>query len=233
MQPIIKMKKFFYIFLATLVFQVSQGQIHELGVFVGGSNFIGDVGKTQYIDPNQPALGILYKWNKTPRFSWRFSAMRARIKGDDSASELESRRERGLHFENTITEVAAGFEFNFFDFNEHLSGFMATPYVHSGIGYFGSDNLYVQNKKYYNEDSSWKLAIPMVVGIKMKIANNLILGIESGARYTFADDLDGSTPKNKQYDYLKFGNPNSNDWYVFTGATLTYTFGKKPCYCKE
>ncbi|MDX1317352.1 MAG: DUF6089 family protein, partial [Xanthomarina gelatinilytica] len=22
-----------------------------------------------------------------------------------------------------------------------------------------------------------------------------------------------------------------NDWYMFTGVTLTYTFGRKPCYC--
>lgn len=233
MQPIIKMKKFFYIFLSTLVFQVSQAQIHELGVFVGGSNFVGDVGKTQYIDPNKPALGLLYKWNKSPRLSWRFSLMHTKIKANDADSELESRKERGLSFENTITEVSAGFEFNFFDFNQHLSGFKSTPYIHSGISYFGSDNLYVLNKQYQVEDSSWKLAIPIVAGIKMKIANSLILGIESGVRYTFVDDLDGSLPKNSQFDSLKFGNTNSNDWYVFTGATLTYTFGKKPCYCKD
>jgi hypothetical protein len=28
--------------------------------------------------------------------------------------------------------------------------------------------------------------------------------------------------------YLKFGNINNNDWYVFSGLTLTYTFGEKP-----
>jgi hypothetical protein len=28
--------------------------------------------------------------------------------------------------------------------------------------------------------------------------------------------------------YLKFGNINNNDWYVFSGLTLTYTFGENP-----
>ena len=30
---------------------------------------------------------------------------------------------------------------------------------------------------------------------------------------------------------VRFGNFNNNDWYVFSGFTLTYTFGRKPCYC--
>ena len=33
--------------------QIGQSQIYEIGVFVGGSNFIGDVGATNYISPNQ------------------------------------------------------------------------------------------------------------------------------------------------------------------------------------
>ncbi|MDA9239205.1 DUF6089 family protein, partial [Flavobacteriaceae bacterium] len=30
---------------------------------------------------------------------------------------------------------------------------------------------------------------------------------------------------------LKFGNQNNNDWYVFTGITFSFTFGREPCYC--
>jgi hypothetical protein len=48
-----------------------------------------------------------------------------------------------------------------------------------------------------------------------------------GAKYTFAD-IDGSYPTNENLTYLKFGNINNNDWYVFSGLTLTYTFGEKP-----
>ena len=48
----------------------------------------------------------------------------------------------------------------------------------------------------------------------------------------FSDDLDGSNSNNDDVDpAYQFGNPNSNDWYNFTGFTLTYTFGRKPCYC--
>ncbi len=73
----------------------------------------------------------------------------------------------------------------------------------------------------------------MILGIKSNITPNLILGAEVGVRYTFTDNLDGSNPKNEGLQTLKFGNTNSNDWYVFTGFTLTYTFGEKPCYCAD
>jgi hypothetical protein len=76
-------------------------------------------------------------------------------------------------------------------------------------------------------------AIPMIVGIKSNILPSLILGFEVGARYTFTDNLDGSNPKNENLQPLQFGNINSKDWYVFTGLTLTYTFGEKPCYCAD
>ena len=44
-------------------------QIFEVGVFAGGSNFIGDVGATQFVNPNKLAFGGLFKWNR--RYSVR------------------------------------------------------------------------------------------------------------------------------------------------------------------
>jgi hypothetical protein len=71
----------------------------------------------------------------------------------------------------------------------------------------------------------------MVLGLKTNISNHLVLGFEIGARYTFSDELDGSVPDSENLKPLSFGNINSNDWYVFSGFTLTYTFGQRPCYC--
>jgi len=227
------MRKITYILTFIFLFQMANAQIHEIGVFAGGSNFIGDVGKTNYIAPNEPAFGILYKWNKSPRYAWRFSVVHSKVKGDDADSDLASRQERGLVFENSITEFSAGFEFNFFDFNQHKSGFISTPYLYTGLSYFRSDNLYVVNKEYHSDDRSGSLALPIIGGIKMKIAESIVLGVEAGARYTFTDDIDGSLPKDNDLNSLKFGNINSKDWFMFTGITLTYTFGEKPCYCAE
>ena len=71
----------------------------------------------------------------------------------------------------------------------------------------------------------------MVIGYKAVIKRNLILALEIGARYTFSDNLDGSAPENNLNETSGFGNLNNNDWYMFTGVTLTYAFGRKPCFC--
>lgn len=229
------MKRLFYITAAFFVFQFVNAQINEFGLFLGGSNFIGDVGKTNFIAPNNRlAIGLLYKWNKSPRFSWRGSITHTSLYANDYQSDIESRKQRGYSFENRLTDITAGFEFNFFDFNLHETNFQSTPYIHTGVSYFLSENLYVENKQYKSYGSrSGGIAIPMIVGYKFRIAKHFILGLETGARYTFKDDIDGSFPKSESLEKLKFGNTNSKDWYVFTGATLTYTFGQKPCYCNN
>jgi hypothetical protein len=48
-----------------------QAQFHEVGVFLGGSNYVGDVGSHRYLDPNAFAYGVVYKWNVTDRYSLR------------------------------------------------------------------------------------------------------------------------------------------------------------------
>ena len=63
-----------YIFLFCLIsITPVKAQIHEIGVFLGGSNYIGDIGPTTYVAPNNLAFGLLYKWNKSARHSWRIS----------------------------------------------------------------------------------------------------------------------------------------------------------------
>jgi len=53
----------------------SQAQTYEVGLYAGGSNFIGDVGSTSYIAPNSPAIGGIFKWNRSKRHSFRFTAL--------------------------------------------------------------------------------------------------------------------------------------------------------------
>ena len=212
-------------------------QIHEVGVFVGGSNFIGDVGQTTYISPNEPALGILYKWNKSPRLSYRLSLNGALLSANDLDSKEPSRNTRKYKFTNSIKEVSLGVEFNFFDFNLHETKTKFTPYIHSGISYFRYNLAYTKGNKILVERKDiGSFAIPMTLGIKSNVLPHIVLGLEVGARYTLTDNLDGSNPKDDtlmRFGATRFGNINNNDWYVFSGFTLSYTFGRKPCYCAQ
>jgi Domain of unknown function (DUF6089) len=224
------MYKFFkLIFL--FCFISMKAQIPDVGIFVGGSNYIGDVGSTTYIAPNQPAMGILYKYNKNPRLSYRFSLNGAYYQADDLDSKEPGRNQRGYQFKNSIKEVSLGLEFNFFDFNLHEVQRKYTPYVHSGINYVRFRDSHLDTSNIVIQERIGAMAIPLTVGIKSNVWPHLILALEVGARYTFTDNLDGSNPKDESW--TKFGNINNNDWYVFSGLTLTYTFGNKPCYCAE
>ena len=210
----------------------TQAQIHEFGVFAGGSNFIGDVGKTSYISPNEFAFGLIYKWNRSPRHSWRASISTAKITGNDASSEITSRKQRGYDFENTVKEVSLGLEFNFFEFDLHQLERQFTPYVYVGLTYTHYKGLFYEAPNVVKSNSDHgSVSIPFALGVKSNLTKNLILGFEIAPRYTFADDIDGSNPKNDNLQQLSFGNINSNDWYVFSGFTLTYTFGRKPCFC--
>jgi len=227
------MTKIFSLFICLLLSLAMHSQIHEVGVFLGGSNYIGDIGPTTYISPNEPAFGILYKYNNSPRHAYRFSYTQSKISSNDLDSKEPSRSERGYRFENNIKEVSLGLEFNFFDFNLHELERKITPYVYSGINYTQYNGLFFINGETKHDSNHGTIAIPMIIGIKTNLTREFILGIEVGARYTFADDIDGSSPKNKNLNTLQFGNINNNDWYVFSGLTLTYTFGEKPCYCAD
>ncbi|MTE28203.1 DUF6089 family protein [Winogradskyella ouciana] len=227
------MRYLILILISIFFVQTTNAQIYEVGVFAGGSNFIGDVGATDYISPNQGAFGAIFKWNRSPRHSFRASVIFSDLEGIDGKSDDPRRRQRGYNFNTSILEISAGMEFTFWDFNLHEIGIQGTPYLYSGITLANHDNYYFTPAGEYTSEntSSWAYGIPMVLGYKTNISNHLILALEIGARYTFSDELDGSVPDNKDRQQLSFGNTNSNDWYVFSGITLTYTFGRRPCYC--
>jgi hypothetical protein len=110
---------------------------------------------------------------------------------------------------------------------------MSTPYLYTGISMVNHPNFYFSTTDLVSEKTrSNAYGIPIILGFKTTLSRFIILAFEVGARYTFSDELDGSEPDSRELKKIvHFGNFNNNDWYVFSGFTLTYTFGRKPCYC--
>ena len=117
--------------------------------------------------------------------------------------------------------------------NLHKLGPAFTPYLYTGATYFRYNYTYIDGAGLQQDvnQTEGTFAIPMVVGAKVRLNQFLILGAEIGARYTFTDNLDASNPEKLPAlgANTDFGNIFSNDWYVFSGMTITYTFGRKPC----
>ncbi len=210
-------------------------QTYEIGGFVGGANVIGDVGNSTYINPSTLAIGGIFKWNRSERHSFRFTAIVAQIEGDDSESSETRRQQRGYRYENTIKELSAGMEYTFWEFNMNSGNRAAAPYLYTGLTYFIYDDAFVTNDGVTTrfKQNAGAIAIPIVLGYKTTLSTNLIGAIEIGARYAFTDNIDASNPKGDfdTNEFSAFGNVNNNDWYVFTGITFSFTFGRQPCYC--
>ena len=231
------MKRHWFFVLLLLGWLDARGQFHEVGLFLGGGNYVGDVGDTYYVFPNNPALGLVYKWNKTTRYALRANAMFMNFKKSDYSPVDFARFNRRYRFQNQIMEFSVGGEVNFVDFNLHGSETFFSPYFFLGVGYIRYNLFYhepnsLETIEYGKVDN---IALPAIVGIKSNVSPYIVLGLEVGARYTFTDNLDGSKPiseANVPNNYM-FGNLNNNDWYVFTGLTISFTFGDLPCYCTE
>lgn len=221
------------LFLAVLllfIFGQTRGQTYEVGLFAGGANNIGDVGRSNFILPSGPAFGGVFKWNKSKRYAWRATVIYGEFTADDAKSDMSSRQQRDYKMDNNILEVSAGLEFNFVEYNLHKLGPAFTPYLYTGITYFRYGYHYFdagQLQDIGQKDGAF--AIPMTVGAKFRLNQFFVLGAEVGARYTFTDNLDASNPSGSNYEDFEFGNIFSDDWYVFSGITLTYTFGRNPC----
>ena len=217
-----------FLFLSMVVFS----QKNEFGIFVGGSNYIGDIGSTTYINPSSYAIGFMYRKNFNKRISARAKVNYVNIVGDDLKSSDNFRRTiQKKYFENTIFDFGLGIDFNFLDFDLTESSFQMSPYFSTGISYISFNN--------YDDglptttppalpiklDKNKSIAIPITLGYKIKPNNNLIYAIEVTANHSFTDNIDGSDDESLS----AFGSSLSNDWYVYSGITITYIFGKKIC----
>ena len=221
------MKKQLLAIVFICITSISWSQINEIGVFIGGSNYIGDVGKSNYINPNNIAGGLIYKYNVNPRIALRGTLSFLSISGDDAESSNQVRLNRNFNFKNSIKELAAGIEYNFFEYDMTSDDKKYTPYILLEVAAFSYDAVASENAPgQYNLKTKTSYAIPFGLGFKGKLGEKVGFSLETRVRYTFTDDLDYTTSK---ISSLNFGG-NSNDWYMFTGISLVYAFGRPACY---
>jgi len=231
-------------FSITFIFAAQSliGQTYEIGPILGNTAFVGDVGSTQVVNPdqflelNKYSYGLLFRWNRSNRHSFRFSATKFRTFVEDSESNIPERQARNLSFNSDINELSIGLDYTFWEWDLHaVKRPQLVPYLSTGVAYFFTDHHARAGDELLESGDLNGFAIPLTFGVKTTIGRRFVLSGEFSARYTFTDNIDGSSPSELETNnaFPEFGNPNSNDWYIFAGFSLTYTFGRKPCYnCK-
>lgn len=224
------MGKYFMFLLFICVSSNCLAQINEIGFFVGGVNYVGDVGRTNFIQPNKPGRTILYKYNLNPRIALRGSLSSFYLSGDDADSGNVIRQERGFRFNNSVNEIALGIEYNFFEYDLSSKDKISTPYLLLQIAAVDFERPRREvSPGIFKFTRNTTVGIPFGIGWKTKVYGNIAFAVEASFRYTFTDHLDYSTNEFPQLDFEGTG----NDWYSFTGVSLVYTFGRPACFANR
>ncbi len=227
------------ILLVFSIFFFGNAQQYEIAFMGGGVKYIGDIGKEDYFYPSDVGGSLLFKSTINQWMHARIGFSYLPIRGDDLESENIGRQMRQVSFSGNLLELSLGIEYNFQPRNPYLRARKynrLTPYMFSGISvtnYFGKSQKKQNGERDY---SGVAVGIPMILGIKYKLSEHFLFSFESGARYTFTDNLDGSYSMYRKINTENLDkttpstNINSNDWYTFTSIGFIYTFGDLRCY---
>jgi len=182
----------------------------EIGLFLGGGNYHGDLAPRIVLSSFRPAVGGLFRYNFNPYISYRAQGSFTEISGNDA--NYKPQADRNLQFRSVIIEAANTIEFNFHRFGTNVLDVDFSPYLTLGLNVFyfdpraprGSDYHHLRNlhtegrtRKY----SNLQLAVPIGFGVKYNMSRNWVIGFEGVWRKTFTDYLDDV--KDAYPDYKK------------------------------
>ena len=195
------MKFLFSLIASTLVTVTTSAQGFNLDLFLGTSNYLGDLQEKRFTF-NQAHLagGIGLSYDLTEKFSLRGGVMFGKISGDD---KLGRNKARNLNFSSGLTEAHVGVQY----YITPLGQRSLTPYVFAGLGLYHFDPYthdtsgtkyylkplstegqgFIEDKEYY---SLTKMAIPFGAGVKLSLSDKINVGLEIGFRKLFTDYLD-------------------------------------------
>jgi hypothetical protein len=204
--------KFLLLILLFWTLQVgAQQQNHrsrsELGVILGGSNYLGDLNSYNPIYHIKPAGGVLYRYNVHSRLCWRGSLLYGSVGASDADASESLLQNRNLSFESTIYELGSGLEFSYLPFQLGHDKYRGTAYVMVGVSLFhmnpttqyNGEKIELQPLGTEGQGSSLnsegnysltQLSVPLGVGVKFSIGKRSAIGLEYGIRKTFTDYLD-------------------------------------------
>ena len=243
-------------------------QTVEIGPAFGVVNYLGDLSgnaleATQY----NVALGAQARYRLTPNWAVSLQVNGGTITGSDRYS---GNRQRNLSVQTFIAESVAQVEYRPVQFTLFDGRHVLAPYVSAGVGgfYFNPraelNGRYVALQPLGTEGQGMagyadpyrrvELAIPVGIGLEMRINERSNIGFTTGFRKTFTDyidDVSGAypvradmmsadrklayelsyrTPEFRENAPMEMagmrGNPDNADNYIFALAQYTFTLGK-------
>lgn len=183
----------------------------DIGVYVGGSYYLGDINLSKQFYSIRPAYGGMYRYIFNKRYAVKGSVTRAKLSANDADfAESGFQQTREESFDHNLWEFSVQAEFNFLPYNTTDKKDKFSPYVTAGLSY-----------PILPKNLNFPIAIPFGIGVKYNVDKRVGIGAEWKFTYTFDDDwdFDSRAINDKQVALI-----NNNDWYSFVGLFITYKF---------
>lgn len=202
----------FLIVLLLLSFTVStKAQDIDIGVFGGGSYYLGELNPSRQFFMTRPAYGGLVRFNLNTRMAIRGQILRGTIAGDDAISKINP--SRNLRFTSAINEISVIYEFNYLDYFSGSRYNFFSPFLFAGPAIFTHNpkskyqgetvELRLLGTEGQSSDKTYSLigvGLAFGAGFRYSASQRLGLSVEWGLRKTTTDYLD-DVSKNYYIDF--------------------------------
>ena len=215
-------------FLFCVPFLLSAQQKREVGLFLGGANYQGDLASSKVYSFKQTQVGggLYARYHLNRKFTLRGNVFYTKLKGDDLnfVDEAEWRANRALNFSSPVIEVSFTPEWHFLGNTTKRT--KIRPYIFAGIGAAftnPTNNLAELDAGAIELEPGHypasHFSFPIGGGINVDLSDRISLGLEASSHFPLTDYLDGISES---------ANKDKKDWFVFGGLTLGYKIGSIP-----
>lgn len=191
----------------------AKAQFTELGLFAGGTHFLGDVGNQHMHLPQGWAGGIAFRYQFNNHYGVRFLGNIGTLANNDASSNWIAKQNRNQQFKSSIWEAGVLLEINFFEFVTGSKKMNHSPYIFAGLAVFGFNPQaqYIDGTWYdlqplgtegqgtaQNATGRYGLAglsLPFGLGYRWSISQNFSVAVETGFRTTSTDYIDDTSGK--------------------------------------
>lgn len=203
----------------------------ELGIGLGGLNYKGDLAPEYRLLNNRPAVSAFYRKDISVPVTLRGTVTYGLLRGSDADIKGENGNQaplptlRQASMKGSLLDVSGTLEYNFFDYHNRREKLHFTPYVYVGVaGFLAFTSTTGPQAGFEQSGTVPGLAVPAGVGLKLALSRHWNLGLETGARKAITDMIDHVKEQSPA-----FANRYDQDWYYYTGLSVSYTFYKINC----
>ena len=202
----------------------------EIGAAVGLGHYFGDLNTRANITHPKFSAGAFFLKQFNNYIGLKVAANYTQLGYSDRYSDNLTQKRRNLSFNTSIWELSVSGNFNFFNYYPGAEGYNYTPYISLGVGVFSYDPYtYLGGQKYYlrplategqgnaafperKSYGTMALCLPIAVGMKFSLTEDINMFAEIGYRFTntdYIDDVSTTYAGSSAFPNLTNGQPSA------------------------